>query len=209
MSSAARKTSAIVLSLVIVGIFFYGSYLPYRKSQWFIKTLNAAGSARNLTELMNLFAVPLDMVSPIGQEELVRNMGGTLLDLVKSNGENAALTHATLTFLNGYYAPIISRGRGMSFEQNLFMLGSLNEVAYLKTKDPVYLAEAKRYLEWGRELGPKRPQYLYGLLDIYRLENDGGRAVALAQEILQLWPDDENLRHALVPIPPKQPRSEP
>lgn len=204
MNSTTKQITAIILSLAIVGIFFYGSYLPYRKSVLFIRAMSTASSVKTFGEFMNLFAIPLDAPSPLGQEELVRNLGSTMLELLKSNGENAELTQAALDFLGGYYEPIIARGRGMSFEQNLFMLGSLNEIAYLKTKDPKYLAVAEQYLEQGRVLGPKRPQFLYGLMDIYRLKNDMGKATVVVQEILTLWPDDEKLKSALIPASPEK-----
>ena len=202
MNPPLRKTIAIALSAAILWVLFYGSYLPYRKSELFIQAMSTASSAKTFGEFTGLFAIPLDAPSPIGQEELVRNLGSTMLDLLKSNGENAQLTQAATAFLNGYYKPIIDRGRGMSFEQNLFMLGSMNEIAYLKTKDTQYLAAAQQYLEQGRELGPKRPQFLYGLMDIYRLKGDMGKATGVAQEILTLWPNDEKLKNALIPTSP-------
>ena len=92
----------------------------------------------------------------------------------------------------------------MSFEQDLFIVGTMNEIAYLKTQDQKYLEGAQRYFEEGHELGPERPQFLYSLLDVYRLKKDIPRAIEVAQKILTLWPNDERLKNMLTPVTEKK-----
>jgi hypothetical protein len=85
----------------------------------------------------------------------------------------------------------------MSFGQNLYLLGALNEVALVKTRDPKYLVAAKRYFLMGLERGPKRPQFLYGMFDVYRAEGDVVKTQEIANQILAQWPTDERTRQAL------------
>ena len=53
----------------------------------------------------------------------------------------------------------------MSFGQDLYLMGAINETAYAHTGNPAYLAAAQKYYEEGVALGPNRPQSLYGLFD--------------------------------------------
>ena len=142
-------------------------------------------------------SVPLDAPSPIGQEELVRNMGNYLVNIIRGNAQNPELVAAVMQYMERYYAPILARGRGMSYEQNLFVLGTASEFAFIKTNNPQYLAAAKRYYLQGFSLGPNRPQPLYGLLDVYRMEGDLDRAIEMGEKIVSLWPSDERTKGVL------------
>ena len=204
MNPNLKKIVAIIASLLVLGVLYYGSFLPLKKSSAYIRALQNIGNAKTLKDFIDTVSVPLDMPSPVGQEELVRNVGGSILSLIKANGENAALTDAAVKFLMSYYEPILVRGRGMSFEQDLFIVGTMNEIAYLKTKDEKYLDNAVRYFEQGRELGPERPQFLYSLLDVYRLKSDIPRATEVAQKLIALWPNDTRLQAMFAPVPEKK-----
>ena len=99
-------------------------------------------------------------------------------------------------YLTSYYDPIITYGRGMSFGQNLYLLGAINELAFVQTKQLVYLQAADTYYNKGHDLGPKRPQFLYGLFDIYRMEGNSDKVKATVDQILAQWPNDTKTRGA-------------
>ena len=88
--------------------------MPMRKAQMFIATLQGlqtqAGAATSLQDLESKLSVPLDYPSPIGQEELVRNMANSVLSFVQQ-GSNASSTAALISYLNSYYDPILA-GKG-------------------------------------------------------------------------------------------------
>ena len=115
-----------------------------------------------MQDLESKLSVPLDYPSPIGQEELVRNMANSVLSFVQQGGD-ATSTAALIGFLNSYYDPILNSGKGMSFGQDLYLEGAINEVAFATTGDPTYLAAAQKWYQEGVALGPNRPQALYGL----------------------------------------------
>ena len=106
----------------------------------------------SLNELEQRLSVPLDYPSPIGQEELVRNTANNILGFI-SQGGDATSTAFLISFLDNYYAPIIARGKGMSFGQDLYLMGAINETAYAHTGNPAYLAAAQKYYEEGVALG--------------------------------------------------------
>lgn len=195
-----QRVIAIIIVAAIMGIAVYGSYLPMRKAQMFIATLQGLqtqqGQATSLQDLENKLSVPLNYPSPIGQEELVRNMANSVLSFVQQGG-GASSTAALISFLNSYYDPILNQGRGMSFGQDLYLEGAINEVAFATTGDPTYLAAAQKWYQEGVTLGPNRPQSLYGLFDVYRAEGNVTDTIAIGTTILQNWPTDTTIRQTL------------
>jgi len=196
MKPLIRKIIAVLAAAFILSVAYYGTYLPMRKSQIFISTLKGLRSAKTIEDLVRALSVPLDAPSPIGQEELVRNTSNIFLNLVQQN-DKPDVVSASINFVENHYRPIIDRGRGMSFEQNLYILGVINETAFIKTKEIRYLEAAKNYYIQGSRLGPKRPQFLYGLFDIYRAVGDVENTKKIGEQILSQWPDDERTSKGL------------
>jgi hypothetical protein len=199
MDNTVKKIIALAAVAVILGVAVYGSYLPLRKAQSFIVTLRSLQTqpATSLQDLETRISMPLDSMSPIGQEELVRNMANSILAFVQ-RGTDATSTTELLDYLHTYYDPIIARGVGMSFGQDLYLLGAIHEIAFARFGNPAYLEAAKQYYVKANELGPNRPQPLYGLFDVYRAEGNASSATVIANKILENWPGDQTIRIALV-----------
>ncbi|HUC01324.1 MAG TPA: hypothetical protein VMA75_00255 [Candidatus Paceibacterota bacterium] len=195
-----QRVIAVIIVAAIFGIAIYGSYMPMRKAQMFIATLQGLqtqqGQATSLQDLENKLSAPLDYPSPIGQEELVRNMANSVLSFIQQGGD-ATSTAELIGFLNSYYDPILDRGKGMSFGQDLYLEGAINEIAFAETGDPTYLAAAQKWYTEGQTLGPNRPQPLYGLFDVYRAEGDTTDTIAIGTTILRNWPTDPNIAQAM------------
>lgn len=195
-----QRVIAIIVVAAIFGIAIYGSYLPMRKAQIFITTLQdlqtQQGQATSLQDLENKLSVPLDYPSPIGQEELVRNVANSVLSFVQQGG-NPSSTADLIAYLNSYYDPILDQGKGMSFGQDLYLEGAVNEIAFATTGNPAYLAAAQKWYMEGNELGPNRPQPLYGLFDVYRAEGDTTDTIAVGTTIEHDWPTDTSIQQAM------------
>ena len=198
MSRNTKQVIAVILTVAILAVAWWGSYAPMRKAEMFISTLQGLQStpASSLQDLENRLSAPLDAPSPIGQEELVRNMANNILSFVQRSND-ASTTAALITFLHGYFDPIIANGKGMSFGQDLYLMGAIEEAAFVRTGNPQYLADAQKYYETAVQLGPNRPQALYGLFDIYRFEGNVQGAIGIAQKITTLWPTDTNIQQGL------------
>ncbi len=196
MHRSTKIVFALIGTLLVFGVAFYGSFLPLRKSQILIYVLRNLGESKSIEEFKSNLAVPLNFPSPIGQEEAVRNVSNIVVNVVQQTN-NAQEISDVIDFIEGYYKPIIDRGAGMSFEQNVYILGTLNELAFMKTKEVKYLSAAHNYFEEGLRLGPKRPQFLYGMFDIYRIEGNVSGTTAIAQQILAQWPTDDRIKSAL------------
>jgi len=196
-----QRVVAIIIVAAIFGIAAYGSYLPMRKAQMFIATLQGLqtqqGQATSLQDLENKLSAPLNYPSPIGQEELVRNMANSVLSFVQQGGKPTS-TGELIGFLDNYYNPILSAGKGMSFGQDLYLEGAINEIAFAQTGNLTYLAAARQWYQEGVALGPNRPQSLYGLFDVYRAAGDTTDTIAVGTTILRNWPADTNIQQAMV-----------
>src|SRR3989344_374911 len=168
MNPAIKKAIAISASIFILFLGYYGSYLPMRKSMIFISVIQNTGGIKTLADFEQAFSEPLDYPSPIGQEELVRNTANMTVGSIQNISPEGV--GQMVNYIESYYEPIISRGRGMSFGQNLYLLGAINEIAFLKTQKTQYIDDAEKYFGKARDLGPKRPQGLYGLFDVYRVK---------------------------------------
>ena len=198
MSRNAKQIIAVVVTIALLAIAWWGSYRPMRKAQMFIAALQnlQVNPPSSIQDLESQLQPALDYSSPIGQEELVRNMANSVLGFVQ-NSTSATTTAELITFLNSYYDPILARGKGMSFGQDLYLEGAINEMAFVKTQDPTYLAASIHWYEEANQLGPDRPQALYGLFDVYRFEGNVASTTAVAEKILSLWPTDPNVQQGL------------
>jgi hypothetical protein len=190
MNDTSKKTIAIAVSVAILAIAYYGSYLPLRKAQMFIATLQSLQTTppTSLSDLEGRLSIPLDYPSPIGQEELVRNTANSVLNFVQQSTD-ATSTDALVSFLMSYYDPILSQGHGMSFGQDLYLVGAINEIGFAKTGQTNFLSTAQQYYEEGELLGPNRPQPLYGLFDVYRAQGNVASTTAVADIIIANWKD--------------------
>ena len=201
MDSQIKKAIAVSGAIFIALTAYYGSYLPMRKSMMFIETMKNSADVKTIKDFENLFSVPLDYPSPIGQEELVRSTANNVANGLQSVSDPKAVDEL-INYINAYYDPIISRGKGMSFGQNLYILGMMNEIAFIKTNsagapNPTYLKAAEKYFTMAHQLGPKRPQGLYGLLDVYRMEGNLDGFKKIADQVLSQWPDDEKVKNVV------------
>ena len=194
-----KQLAAIILSVLVLGAAYYGSYMPMRKAQGFINTLQSlqTNPATSLQDLEARVSGPLNYPSPIGQEELVRNLANSVLSFVQRGGD-ATSTAELIGFLNSYYNPILDRGRGMSFGQDLYLEGAVNEIAFVQTGNPSYLGAAQKWYSEGEALGPNRPQPLYGLFDVYRAAGDVSDTLTIANKILTNWPSDTRIQQSLM-----------
>lgn len=196
MSPILKKAIAVSFSVFVLCVAYYGSYLPMRKSVVFIDAMQTTQSMKTIADFETGFSIPLGYSSPIGQEELVRSMANTVLSSLQRVSDPRGVQEM-IRFVEQQYAPIMERKRGMSFGQNLYLLGILNEYTFERTEQPQYLEASEKYFKEAVTLGPKRPQGLYGLLDVYRLKGDFAAAKAIAEQIVSQWPADTKTKDAL------------
>jgi hypothetical protein len=205
MNPLVRKTIGIILATTLVVFAYLCSFLPLTKSTALIRSMRAAEAffaEGKLTPAVfeDIMSRPLLAPSPIGQEEAVRQVTGMILDMIRQIN-NPGDVERLINFAESFYTPIIERGRGMSFSQDLYVLGFAHQAAAIQTRDGRYLAFARKYFEEGLRRGPNRPQFLYGLFDVYRMQGDIRRAREIGEKIISLWPGDERVARMLKELP--------
>ncbi len=135
------------------------------------------------------------MKSPIGQEELVRQFISYTTGVI-SQVDNPEIVDVLMEYINSYAQPILERHKGLSFGQTLYLNGMLDLTAYQKTFNAKYLKAAKNSFDESYLWGGTRPQPLYGLFDICRIEKNISCVKAFATQILHYWPDAFEIKKA-------------
>jgi hypothetical protein len=195
MNSSLKQIIAISVSIFILIMIYYGSYLPYQKSSAFISAMNnlRSGKIKTINDFFETISVPLKMKSPVGQEEIVRQLMNYISGIISQNN-NPEITKALMDYINQYADPLLERGKGLSFNQDLYLAGILNLTAYNQTNDATYLDKALNYFELSYSLGPRRPQALFGLFDVCQIKKDKECIKKYGSEILTYWPNAEDVR---------------
>lgn len=200
MNDDLKKILAVAVCVFLAAMAVYGSYLPYRKSGYYIDAIRAIQGNKidSLESFEKTLELPFEAGGPIGQNEIVRNSSNYVTSLIKANGKMyPVIVDPLIDFLRKYYDPILDTPQGMSFGQDLLLMGTVYENAFLATNNPKYLKGAIYFLEKARELGPNRPQSLLALFDMYRLAGDKKNAIEVGENILTLWPKDASTQRLL------------
>lgn len=201
MNLLTKQIIVIGFCIFILIMIFYGNYLPLKKSEAFIEAMNLMRSDRvkTLNDFFNVLSRPLNIKSPFGQEELVRQLTNYASGIIYQNN-NSELINMLMDYVNSYLNSILERGRGLSFNQDLYLAGRLNLIAYQNTKNEEYLKKAEEIFNLSYKLGPRRPQALYGLLDICQIKEDRECVKKIGSEILNYWPEAEDIKEILLKI---------
>lgn len=201
MNILTKQIIAVGFSILILIVIFYGNYLPLKKSEAFIEAASILRSdkVKTLNDFFTVMSKPLNIKSPFGQEELVRQLTNYTAQII-SQDKNKELINVVMEYVNGYLNPILKRGKGLSFNQNLYLAGRLNLAAYQSTGDEKYLKKAEEIFNWSYSLGPKRPQALYGLFYICQFKQDKECLGRWGNEILNYWPEAQDIKNILIEI---------
>ena len=76
-------------------------------------------------------------------------------------------------------------------------MGIIYQTAWLLYRDGDYAATAEELYLNGLEVSPDRPQFLYGLFDLYLSGGREKEALEVGKEIARLWPTDSSVRQRI------------
>lgn len=190
----------------MAGLIYYGSYLPYKKSASLIGTMaaiqgNGQGQEITLQQFEDNFQNTLNIPSPIGQYEVIKQMDLTIQNtLANATSVPEAAAQEITNFALKYTQPIIDSGTGANFVQNFLVMGSIYRSLGENYHNVSYLDKALQYYEEGLKYSPRRPQFLYGEFVAYADEGDVKDVVRVGNEILKYWPTDKSIASALQSI---------
>lgn len=182
----------------MVVAIYYGSYLPLRKSQMHINAvLNLqGGKVRTLENFNDLFNPVLDFYSPVGQDEITQHYLGILTNIINQQSDKAAIDILASQAENRM-TPILEKGRGFNFNQNLYTLGLIYKIVALKFKDEGYYQKSVSIFWEGLKYSPNRLIFLEGLFNLYAAHGYNDKASEMGKIILEYYPNEERIKEIL------------
>lgn len=196
MSKISFNLIIIFLLIAAMASWYFGAYLPLRKSQILILTLQRVNVIKSVEEFEGFFSSAIDFYSPIGQSETVKHSVNTVFNLLNQNN-SVEIADTLLKFTSRYTDSQIKNKQGDGLHQLFYILGDLYKTNAFKYKNSDYLNKAQFFYEEGQKLGPKRPQFLYGLLQVYLQKRDVLKANEITTSLLNYWPKDKDLQNSL------------
>jgi len=192
-----KKFVSLFSAAVIVFLMYFGSYLPFKKSQLLIDSMInlQAQKIRTLQDFFDNFNKPLDFFSPVGQEESIKVLGERISPLIQ-NKPPPEIARALLDYLDQEFNRL-PENNSLGYHQDLSVLASAHEINWFSYKEKKDFELAQKYFLKGLEKSPKRPQYLYGLFEFYRLSNLNAQSRLIGEKILDYWPQDQRIVEAL------------
>ncbi|MEK7634579.1 MAG: hypothetical protein AAB396_01685, partial [Patescibacteria group bacterium] len=192
--------AAFIITILILVLFYFGAYLPLRKSQIHINAvLNLQnGKVRTLDDMNNLFNSVLNFYSPVGQDETTQYYLGILLNIINQQS-NKDVIDVLARQAENQMEPILKAGKGFNFNQNLYTLGSIYKITALKSRDLGYYQKAVNIFNNGLKYSPNRLIFLMGLFDIYSANTDDKeKALETGKTILKYYPNEKRVEEYLM-----------
>lgn len=186
-----KQFIAVTLIILVILSIVFGAILPLKKSQTYINALVDMQSGRSYTteqfesQMGNVF----NFYSPVGQEEIIKFFGSDILNVINQN----SFPEQTSRFLVGYVENYLFKNN----VRHLIIGGAFYRTLWQASGREEDYKKSEEYFKKAYSIGPKLPPVLYNLLDLYRFGGDKENMRKIGEEILEYWPDDENVREVL------------
>ncbi len=176
--------------------FIYGAILPFRKSQLFIQAMRQSSSATSVASYMDIFNRALDFASPVGQAEDIRFLENQIGGIVAQKPPQQ-VADALVAYADSISRVAKSENESSNFVQEIVILGSIHATNFANYKEKRDYDMALALFQKGLVLSPNRPQFLYGLFQLYVNAGEKDNARATAEKILSIWPGDKKMQEAM------------
>ncbi|HDH31721.1 MAG TPA: hypothetical protein ENH26_03035 [Candidatus Wolfebacteria bacterium] len=197
MPKPYKLTIAIISSLLILTAMYYGSFLPFRKSQLYINAqIGLSRGVSSLQEFNNLFEPALDFYSPVGQDEIVSGYLRVLISLLEQQS-NKEIVDILTKQAETRMAPILEKEKGFGLSQNIYNLASIYAISAIRFNDDIYYEKGVEMFKLGLKHSPNRAMFLYGLLNLYQFKNNKKGIREVGEIILKYWPGDEQVKQII------------
>ncbi|KKT89077.1 MAG: hypothetical protein UY32_C0015G0002 [Candidatus Jorgensenbacteria bacterium GW2011_GWC1_48_8] len=193
MSNAILKISAAVLIIASAAGWWFGAYLPFQKSKRFIEVIRSGSVIKTIDELERRFNAVLDFYSPVGEAEAIGFFADQMVNVLGTKPP-ADVGERLIAYTEEKARPVLENPESPELTKVFLKVASLNEVGWIIYQKEEYFRRAENYLLEGLKISPNRPQYLYGLFNLYASVGDRERVKAIGEEILRFWPNDEVMR---------------
>lgn len=177
----------ILLSLLF---FYFGGVLPFLTARRYITALYQLPNIMNIADFENVFNPVLDSYSFVGGEEIVNFITSAIV----KQPERLDNTNDTMRELVNYIEPHLSQN---NVKHLLNIADSYSILWRRRGGESDDFVKAENYYLKVCQIGPKLPQALYGLLNLYSMKEDKEKIREAMETILRYWPDDEKTKNML------------
>ncbi|MCL5004640.1 MAG: hypothetical protein M1170_01695 [Patescibacteria group bacterium] len=193
MNKDLKLIIAFTSTIIILILLYFGSFLPFQKSQLYIEAVKSSSQVRSVQEFNKLFDNVLDFYSPVGQGEVVYAYMNVLVSAIQ-NQQDRVIAEILLKQADKAMKPLIEADKGPSYFQALYSYGLLYELAANKFKDVGYFQKAASVYEISYKHSPGRPILLSGLFRVYSALGDVEKTKEIGEIMLKYWPEDDNIK---------------
>src|SRR3989344_5030574 len=159
-----KQVIAVVAAGFIVYILYFGSFLPIRKSQKYIKARQT--QIISLAQFDALYDGVLSYTSPVGQDEIVSNYVSMLTEIIAEKKRKESPNETLIRHLVGKAEergePIIERGVGFNFSQFIFNMANIYQGTMIAVPDRTYYQKGVELYRLGLKYSPDRQLLFLG-----------------------------------------------
>jgi tetratricopeptide (TPR) repeat protein len=176
--------------LALLSLYF-GAWRPFQKSRLYIATQRNLVNVRTVDGFKENFNAVYEYYSPVGTEEITKFLASAVLTVVRDS-DSQEVARELAAYVEERLFPDEVR--------HLLLAAQLRETLWQRFgQEEDYLAAVSHYQK-ARQIGPDLPQPLYQLFNLHAAAGDVQAAGQIGREILERWPQDEDLRAGLEQI---------
>ncbi|MCP6720026.1 MAG: hypothetical protein KJI72_01700 [Patescibacteria group bacterium] len=196
MITKLKKLVILAVIILIVFSLYFGAYLPFKKSTRFVAVTRSLASVRSVDILQRRFDDALNLYSPIAGDETISFFADQMLTILRTRPQEP-IGRIVIEYATERIEPILSNPSSLELTKVLLKVGNLYQLGWELYGDEGYFERAEANYLRGLEISPRRPQFLYGLLQLYMAAGDKERIREVGEEISRYWPADGNVRKIL------------
>jgi len=197
MQEAIKKTSYCLIIIGMTVLTYQGSFRTLVKGRKYIETIGRANSIKTVQQFEENLRDVLDYPAPVSDDEIVKFIGGDVINLVAKPGQSEEIGRELIRFVESY--------SDQKDVLHILNLGRAYHYLWVNHKNPEDYKSAEKYYEKILVIAPKLPPVLYGMIDLYRVAGDREKTKEYAEKTLMYWPKDARLIDILEKIKNGQP----
>lgn len=186
-----KQTIAILVIVLAVLSVYNGSFRVYKKANAYINAVKS--HITSVEGLEREYGKALSYKSPIGEEEVVRFYANDVVTILSSGKNPEEITGEIMKFSRTFIDPQIEKTNGLNHAQLLYVMGTAYIKMWEQYQKQEYFDKVVGYYTEGLKINDERPQFLYGLFDLYANAGKKDEAKQIGEKILSIWPDDKKI----------------
>lgn len=204
MKLIAKKIIIVIVIAIISSAVYFGAYLPFKKARAFIAIGRSLQKVRSVEELQSKFDRVLNIKTSVAHDEVLSFFADQMAGIIRS-GPPKPIGQALIDYTINRITPVLENEASPELTKMLLKAAIVYQTGWLLYGDEKYFQQAEFYLLQGLEKSPNRPQFLYGLFDLYSAKKENAKALGIGETIIRLWPKDSYIKEKvqLLPEPPQ------